>query len=186
MHLDTYIHHERRTVSAQEITYDADGTIPEIPYWLNQKPLKQIEWLNPYKRVEAETMNWGNGLKTAKMGIENTGVIKDMPYSTGKKNMYVFDINDGEFIRLRGVDFATGARQFAISAASTGFVELTLRLDSQDGPAIGTVKIGATGSVETYKSFATKVKKAAGVHDLYLCFSKTSGDVRLDYWEFKK
>ncbi len=186
MHLDTYIHHERRTVSAQEITYDADGTIPEIPYWLNQKPLKQIEWLNPYKRVEAETMNWGNGLKTAKMGIENTGVIKDMPYSTGKKNMYVFDINDGEFIRLRGVDFASGARQFAISAASTGFVELTLRLDSKDGPAIGTVKIGATGSVETYKSFATKVKKAAGVHDLYLCFSKTSGDVRLDYWEFKK
>lgn len=186
MHLDTYIHHERRTVSAQEITYDADGTIPEIPYWLNQKPLKQIEWLNPYKRVEAETMNWGNGLKTAKMGIENTGVIKDMPYSTGKKNMYVFDINDGEFIRLRGVDFATGARQFAISAASTGFVELTLRLDSQDGPVIGTVKIGATGSVETYKSFATKVKKATGVHDLYLCFSKTSGDVRLDYWEFKK
>ena len=186
MHLDTYIHHERRTVSAQEITYDADGTIPEIPYWLNQKPLKQIEWLNPYKRVEAETMNWGNGLKTAKMGIENTGVIKDMPYSTGKKNMYVFDINDGEFIRLRGVDFATGARQFAISAASTGFVELTLRLDSKDGPAIGTVKIGATGSLETYKSFATKVKKAAGVHDLYLCFSKTSGDVRLDYWEFKK
>lgn len=186
MHLDTYIHHERRTVSAQEITYDADGTIPEIPYWLNQKPLKQIEWLNPYKRVEAETMNWGNGLKTAKMGIENTGVIKDMPYSTGKKNMYVFDINDGEFIRLRGVDFATGARQFAISAASTGFVELTLRLDSQDGPVIGTVKIGATGSVETYKAFATKVKKATGVHDLYLCFSKTSGDVRLDYWEFKK
>jgi hypothetical protein len=63
---------------------------------------------------------------------------------------------------------------------------LTLRLDSQDGPVIGTVKIGATGSLETYKSFATKVKKAVGVHDLYLCFSKTSGDVRLDYWEFKK
>ena len=186
MHLDTYIHHERRTVTCAEISYEADGTIPEIPYWLNQKPLKQIEWLNPYKRVEAETMNWGNGLKTAKMGIENTGVIKDMPYSTGKKNMYVFDINDGEFIRLRGVDFATGARQFAISAASTGFVELTLRLDSQDGPVIGTVKIGATGSVDTYKAFATKVKKAEGVHDLYLCFSKTSGDVRLDYWEFKK
>ena len=186
MHLDTYIHHERRTVTCAEISYEADGTIPEIPYWLNQKPLKQIEWLNPYKRVEAETMNWGNGLKTAKMGIENTGVIKDMPYSTGKKNMYVFDINDGEFIRLRGVDFATGARQFAISAASTGFVELTLRLDSQDGPVIGTVKIGATGSVDTYKAFATKVKKAEGVHDLYLCFNKTSGDVRLDYWEFKK
>jgi hypothetical protein len=63
---------------------------------------------------------------------------------------------------------------------------LTLRIDSQDGAVIGTVKIGATGSLENYKAFATKVKKAAGVHDLYLCFSKVSGDVRLDYWEFKK
>ena len=186
MHLDTYVHHERRTVSAQEITYNADGTIQEIPYWLNQKPIKQLHWLNPYRRVEAETMAWGYGLKTAKMGIENTGVIKDMPESTGKKNMYVFDINDGEFIRLRGVDFETGARMFSINAASTGFVEMTLRLDNQDGPVIGTVKIGMTGSVDAYKSFATKVKKAAGVHDLYICFDKASGDIHLDYWEFKK
>ena len=137
MHLDTYVHHERRTVSAQEITYNADGTIQEIPYWLNQKPIKQLHWLNPYRRVEAETMAWGYGLKTAKMGIENTGVIKDMPESTGKKNMYVFDINNGEFIRLRGVDFETGARMFSIDAASAGFVDIKLRLDSQDGPVIG-------------------------------------------------
>ena len=186
MHLDTYVHHERRTVSAQEITYNADGTIQEIPYWLNQKPIKQLHWLNPYQRVEAETMAWGYGLKTAKMGIENTGVIKDMPESTGKKNMYVFDINNGEFIRLRGVDFEKGARMFSINAAATGFVEATLRLDSTEGTVIGTVKIGATGSVDNYKSFATKVKKAEGVHDLYICFDKASGDVRLDYWEFKK
>jgi hypothetical protein len=63
---------------------------------------------------------------------------------------------------------------------------MTLRLDNQDGPVIGTVKIGMTGSVDAYKSFATKVNKAAGVHDLYICFDKASGDIHLDYWEFKK
>ena len=89
MHLDTYEHHERRTVSATEITYNADGTIQEVPYWMDQKPMKQLHWLNPYRRVEAETMNWGYGLKSAKMGIPNTGVVKDMPESTGKRNMYV-------------------------------------------------------------------------------------------------
>ena len=68
--------------------------------------MKQLHWLNPYKRVEAETMAWGFGLKSAKMGIENTGVVKDMPESTGKKNMYIFDIDDDEYIRLRGVDRA--------------------------------------------------------------------------------
>ena len=184
MHLETFVHHERRSVSAQEITYNADGTIQEIPYWLDQQPMKQLHWLNPYQRVEAETMAWGFGLKSAKMGIEN--VVADMPTSTGKKNMYIFDINDGEYIKLRGVDFGKGAKQFNIIAAATGGCTISLRLDSADGPVVGTVTIGKTGSVEKYRTFSGKVKNATGVHDLYICFDKASGDVRLDWWQFKK
>ncbi len=185
MHLDSYIHHERRSVSASEINYLVDGTIPEIPYWLDEKPMQQLHWLNPYQRVEAETMAWGKGLKSAKMGIPNTGVIKDMPASTGKRNMYIYDIDNGEYIRLRGVDFGAGAKQFSISAAATGTCTVTLRLDSENGPVVGIVKIGATGSLDTYKTFATKVKGANSVHDFYLCFGDVNGDVHLDYWIFK-
>ena len=186
MHLETFVHHERRSVSAQEITYNADGTIQEIPYWLDQEPMKQLHWLNPYQRVEAETMAWGFGLKSAKMGIENTGVVADMPTSTGKKNMYIFDINDGEYIKLRGVDFGEkGAKQFNITAASTGSVTIDLRLDSNNGPIVGSVTISQTGSVEKYRTFNGKVKNATGVHDLYICFDKSSGDTHLDYWQFK-
>ena len=187
MHLETFVHHERRSVSAQEITYNADGTIQEIPYWLDQQPMKQLHWLNPYRRVEAETMAWGFGLKTAKMGIENTGVVKDMPESTGKRNMYVFDIDNGEYIRLRGVDFGMGAKQFSIvaAAAAKAGCTATLRIDSQDGPVVGTAVVKSTGSAEKYKTFTAKVNGATGVHDLYLCFDNSQGDVRLDYWQFK-
>jgi beta-xylosidase len=188
MHLETFQHHERRSVNGTEITYNADGTIQTSPYWLDLAPMKQLHWLNPYKRVEAETMAWGFGLKSAKMGIENTGVVKDMPESTGKKNMYIFDINDDEYIRLRGVDFGEkGAKQFSIvaAAAAQAGCTITLRLDSKQGDAIGTVDVKSTGSVDKYRSFAAKVKGATGVHDLYLCFSKASGDVRLDWWTFK-
>jgi beta-xylosidase len=186
MHLDTFVHHERRSVSATEITYNADGTIQEVPYWLDQQPMKQLHWLNPYQRVEAETMAWGYGLKSAKMGIENTGVVADMPTSTGKKNMYIYDINDGEYIKLRGVDFGSkGAKQFVITAAATGSCDITLRLDSNKGDIVGKVTVGKTGSVEKYKSFTGKVNNATGVHDLYICFDKASGDVRLDWWQFK-
>ena len=185
MHLDTYVHHERRSVNATEITYNADGTIQEVPYWMDQEPMKQLHWLNPYNRVEAETMAWGYGLKSAKMGIPNTGVVADMPTSTGRKNMYIYDINDGEYIRLRGVDFGKGAKSFAMTAAATGSCTITLRLDGMHGPVIGTVTIGKTGNVEKYKSFSTKVKDATGVHDLYLCFSDANGDVHLDWWQFK-
>lgn len=185
MHLETFVHHERRSVSATEITYNPDGTIQEVPYWLDQQPIKQLHWLNPYQRVEAETMAWGYGLKTAKMGIANTGVVADMPTSTGKKNMYVYDINDGEYIRLRGVDFGTGAKKFNMTAATTGACTITLHLDSPEGPVIGSVHVTKTGSIDKYRSFSTKVKNAAGVHDLYICFSNTSGDTHLDWWKFE-
>ena len=49
----------------------------------------------------------------------------------------------------------------------------------------GKVTVGKTGSVEKYKSFTGKVNNATGVHDLYICFDKASGDVRLDWWQFK-
>ena len=187
MHLETFEHHERRSVSAQEITYKADGTIQEIPYWLDQEPMKQLHWLNPYNRVEAETMAWGNGLKSAKMGIANTGVVKDMPASTGKRNMYIYDINDGEYIRLRGVDFGEkGASKFQITAAATGSCTITLRVDGANGAVIATLPVTATGSVDKYRQFAAKVGAVTGVHDLYICFSEARGDVRLDWWRFQR
>ncbi|MBR1548845.1 MAG: family 43 glycosylhydrolase [Prevotella sp.] len=186
MHLETYVHHERRSVSAAELTYRSDGTIEEVPYWLDLQPLKQLQWLNPYRRVEAETMAWGYGLKTAKMGIANTGVVKDMPESTGRRNMYVYDINDGEYIRLRGVDFGQkGARRFAITAAATGQATITLHLDAKDGPVVGTLRLSSTGSVDKYRQFKTRVGGAQGVHDLYISFGSVGGDVRLDWWRFQ-
>ena len=180
MHLETFEHHERRSVSATEITYRADGTIQDVPYWLDQQPLKQLQPLNPYRRVEAETMAWGYGLNI--VGVGNTCIT---------------DVNDGEYIRVRGVDFgAKGAKSFAMTAAAKGAATVTLRLDSQDGPVIGVLTVKETGSVDRFRSFTTKVKGAngvlrpegrsvAGIHDLYLCFDKASGDIRLDWWQFK-
>ena len=191
MHLETFEHHERRSVSATEITYRADGTIQEVPYWLDQQPLKQLRPLNPYRRVEAETMAWGYGLNIV-------GVGNATPHSDhGSENTYVTDVNDGEYIRVRGVDFGQkGAKSFALTAAAKGSATVTLRLDAQDGPVVGVLTIKDTGSVDRFRQFTTKVKGAAGVlrpegrsvagiHDLYLCFDHTSGDIRLDWWQFK-
>ena len=185
MHHETFVHHERRSVSAAEMKYRPDGTIEEVPYWLDLQPLEQLHPLDPYRRVEAETMAWGYGLKSAKMGIENTGVVADMPESTGRCNMYVTHIDDGEYIRVRGVDFGKGAQKFTLQAAAKGRAAVTLRLDAVDGPVVGTVDVKATGSVGKYRPFTARVRGASGVHDLYLCFSQAEGDVRLDWWQFK-
>ena len=101
--------------------------------------------------------------------------------------MYIYDINDGEYIRLRGVDFGQGAKQFNMIAAAAALsgCTVTLRLDSVKGDVISTVYLKSTGSVENYQPFKSKVKGATGVHDLYICFSEAKGDVRLDFWQFK-
>lgn len=184
MHLETQEHHEQRSVSATELTFNADGTIAEVPYWLDQQPLKQLEWLNPYRRVEAETMAWGYGLRSGRMGMKETYVVSEMQPSTGPVGMYVTNIDNGEYIRLRGVDFAQGAKSYEITASATGSCRLTLRLDKPDGKVVGTLSISGTGSLDTYRSFSATVKGAKGVHDLYLCFDRAEGEVRLDWWRF--
>lgn len=184
--IDIRRHYERRSVTFTEMKYNADGTIPELPYWLDQSPAEQLHVFDPYRRVEAETMAWGYGLKSAKVGFDNTGVVEQMPLSEGKRNMYIYHIDKGEYIRLRGVDFGTGAKRFTIAAAGKGSVTLNVRLDSADGPIVGTVVLRPNGSVDKYRSFGTKVSGASGVHDLYLCFDEAEGDVRLDWWRFKQ
>ncbi|MBO5084150.1 MAG: family 43 glycosylhydrolase [Bacteroidaceae bacterium] len=184
--IDIRRHYERRSVTFTEMKYNADGTIPELPYWLDQSPAEQLHVFDPYRRVEAETMAWGYGLKSAKVGFDNTGVVEQMPLSEGKRNMYIYHIDKGEYIRLRGVDFGTGAKRFTIAAAGKGSVTLNVRLDSADGPIVGTVVLRPNGSVDKYRSFSTKVSGASGVHDLYLCFDEAEGDIRLDWWRFKQ
>ena len=183
--IDILRHYERRSVSFTEMKYNADGTIQELPLWLDQEQNVQLELFNPYRRVEAETMNWGYGLKSAKIGFDNTGIVEKMPYSEGKREMYIYHLDKDEYIRLRGVDFGAGAKNYTISAAGTGSAKLTIRLDSPDGEVVGTVNIKSTGKVEKYRQFSTKITGASDVHDLYICIDEAEGDVRLDWWRFK-
>lgn len=174
MHLETMEHHERRSVSAAEITYNSDGTIQDVPYWLDQQPLEQLEYLNPYRRVEAETMNWGYGLKTEKHA-DGQGIV-------------VTNIDNGEYIRLRGVDFGKkGARRFIASIASDGGGMIELKLDSEKNPAVAQLHIEGTGGTDQYREMSCKVRNMKGVHDLYLCFKKDSpsDNIKFDYWKFK-
>ena len=88
LRIETPDHHERRSVSAAEMHYNADGTIQEVPYWKDTR-LEPVGTFNPYRRVQAETMAWGYGLKTA-------------PRRTG--GICVTNIHNGETLRLRAVD----------------------------------------------------------------------------------
>lgn len=170
-------HAERRSVSAAEMEYNADGTIKELPYFQDCK-LEQIENFNPYRKVEAETMAWGYGLKTTQKN----------PWARDHWNQLVTDIDEGEYLMVKGVDFKKGASSFKVSASCHlygGFMEI--RLDSKEGTCIGTVKIDHTKG--ELREFETKLKSVQGVHDLYFVFKGSpmqKGNLfMLDWWEIK-
>lgn len=169
--LETNTHYERRSVSVAEMHYNEDGTIQEVPYWADTK-LEQIGTFNPFRKVEAETMAWGYGLKTA---------------PNADKSLSVVDVNNGEYICVRGVDFRKNkARRFEVSALPLEGGNLKIRLDAPDGKIVGNVNIPQGNETSKYELYSCEVNAVSGIHDLYLSFEgENNKDLfELDYWKF--
>lgn len=169
--LETNTHYERRSVSVAEMHYNEDGTIQEVPYWADTK-LEQIGTFNPFRKVEAETMAWGYGLKTA---------------PNADKSLSVIDVNNGEYICVRGVDFGKNkARRFEVSALPLEGGNLKIRLDAPDGKIVGNVNIPQGNETSKYELYSCEVNAVSGIHDLYLSFEgENNKDLfELDYWKF--
>lgn len=169
--LETNTHYERRSVSVAEMHYNEDGTIQEVPYWADTK-LEQIGTFNPFRKVEAETMAWGYGLKTA---------------PNADKSLSVVNVNNGEYICVRGVNFGKNkARCFEVSALPLEGGNLKIRLDAPDGKIVGNVNIPQGNETSKYELYSCEVNAVSGIHDLYLSFEgENNKDLfELDYWKF--
>lgn len=159
----------QRSACIEEFTYNPDGSIPEINMTKNGPA--QLEYLDPYKRVEAETMSWSEGIETeaCSEGGRNVGFIEN-----------------GDHIKVSGVDFGEGAETFTASASSNGGSgSIELHIDSMDDDIIGKCDISDTGGWQDWNSFSCDVSGAVGVHDLYLVFKGGSGYLfNVDWWKF--
>ncbi len=162
----------RRNLAIERLDHAADGTITRVAYTTDGVP--QLALVNPYARVEAETMNAQSGVETE-------------PCSEGGMNLA--DLQAGDWVRVRGLNFGsagTGATSFSARVSSTaegGTIEL--RLDRLDGPVIGTCPVPATGGAQVWTTTECAVSGAAGAHDLYLVFRGTGTPLYgLDWWRF--
>lgn len=169
MHLQKFAHAEQRSVSAAEMHYNADGTIQEVPYFIDAT-LEQVKLFNPFEKVEAETMAWGYGLKTERYG--------KLP------NMIVTSVDNGEYILVRGVDFGAGTKQFIASASSEKGCQIEIRVDSPDDEQGRKAVMQVKGTGGKFKKAKCSVN-ISGVHDLYLRFAGEDIDLKFDWWQFK-
>jgi hypothetical protein len=110
-------------------------------------------------------MAWGYGLKTDV--VEGRGIV-------------LRDIDAGEYLLVKGVDFGKGAGKFMASVEGAATIEV--RLDAVDGPLCGTLeaKAGKPG----FRESTCRLSGATGVHDVYFVFK--TGGFRWDWWRMWK
>lgn len=171
-------HDHRRSVAVEEFAYAPDGSIPQMT--MTGGIARSIAPLDPYRRVEAETMALSEGVKTA--GGRGVDGLTEC--------VYVTSIHDGDYIRVREVDFGSkGAAGFTARTSSRNFGgQIELRLDAPDGPLIGTLRTRYTGEWESWSADQTTVTGATGLHDLYFVFrGGTPHELfRFDHWSFSE
>ena len=184
----TPIHHERRAVTVTRFNYNADGTIPNLPWW-DTKGAGQLEPVNPYERVEAETIAWTSRIKRD----------RDRPYDWApgvrttmddRVGVYVTRVTDRSYIKIAGVDFGKASARTFIASVANGMARSTLELhlDRVDGPTIGSMPTGATGAPGQWQEKSTEISGATGVRDLYMVF-KGGGEPSMldfDWWRFAR
>ena len=161
----------RRSVCIEQFVYNEDGTIPLISE-TSEGVINGVGNLDSYDTIQAETICWGSGIETK-------------PCSDG--GIMVTSISDGDYIKVKGVDFGIGVSGFEVRAASGssgGTIEL--RTGSQTGTLVGTCTITGTGGWNTWKTFQCDITNCIGIKDFFLVFRGYGEPYRLNWYRFRR
>jgi hypothetical protein len=160
----------KRSVCIEKFTYNADGTIPKIN-GTTGGVTTGVGHLNPYDTTQAETICWEYGVKTE---VCNEGGID------------VDSIHNGDYIKVKSVDFGSGADSYIARVASaTNGGAIELHLDTLNGPQVGTCAVQGTGGWQTWVTKSCTIGGASGIHDLILKFTGGSGLLfNFNWWKF--
>ena len=165
-----------RAACVEQFTYNPDGTIPSVS--ISKEGPKPVGEINPYKRVEAETMAWS----------QKCSISQDK-----KIGVYVSSTRSKGYIKVREVNFGNQSpKSFSVSlAAGVDGGILEVRLDSVSGPVISSTQLPRTGGWDKFKTFTSELKhKVTGKHDVYFYFNGQNITLgrelfNFDWWMFR-
>lgn len=121
--------------------------------------IAQLKTLNPYEKVQAETMSDQAGINVSGVG-----------------DTVVSEIDSGDWIKVSGVNFANGCTELTLRTASSGGGAIKICTGSPTGTVIGYAEVSGSLSEIT-----VPVNSVSGTQDLYFVFS---GSLELDWWQF--
>lgn len=161
----------KRSVCIEEFKFNPDGTIPLIEP-TREGVKESVQPLNPFKRVEAETMAWGEGLKT---------------YGNSTNGVYVSEIDPDDYIKIKSVNFNKVATQFTatVSKVQKGS-SIEIRIGSPSGKLIGTCALNADNQKKFWFEQSCTLQQTKGIQDVYLVFKGTDKKLfDFDSWILK-
>ena len=163
-----------RSAAVEQFKYNADGTFPIIN--ATREGVSPVGTLNPYERVEAETIAFSEGVKSE---------------PNAKTGIYISEIHNGDYIKVREVDFGNKSpKRFTATVASAlrgGTLEV--RTDSISGPLIAELTIPSTGGWECWKTLQADMQKpVTGIQDIYFVFKGRKGCklFNFDWYKFNR
>jgi len=161
----------KRSTCVEEFVRNADGSLPNIPF--TTKGVEPIQSLNPYELQQAETIN------------QSSGVLCVGDY----KGCWVTNINPGDYIKVRNVDFGTaGTETLTVKVAAESKGSLIARIGSKTGNIIARITIQPTGGLDEWTELTVNTTRSVtGIRDLYFTFvgsSSMSTLFNFDTWQF--
>ena len=154
--------HGYRSTSIDEFTMGEDGTIGDIK--MTKDARKQVGYLNPYEKI--------NGATFAVMGGVDTAPADEVSKQYGCGNLLLTAINDGDFVKLQGVDFGDkGAKSISATIRTNG-KDGAIRVTTKyaNGTVIGYIPVKSDGA-DTTVCKADFADPVTGVQDVYFTFS---------------
>ncbi|KAL4954132.1 glycosyl hydrolase [Aspergillus filifer] len=148
-----------------------NGACPVVEVTREGPP--QVGSLDPFVRQEAETMAWSKGIETE---------------ACSEGGLDVNNINDGDYIKVRGVGFGDGAETFRARVASGGKGgAIDLRVGKEDGKVIGTCEVKNTGGWQKWVTVDCPVSRETRTQDLYFVFAGegTGNLFSFNWWQFE-
>ncbi|QNU66140.1 glycoside hydrolase family 127 protein [Ruminiclostridium herbifermentans] len=161
---------------------DADNSLVFTPYYSKYTGRYGIYFTfkgsftgprNPFSRIEAESYNAQSGIQDVTCD-EGTGAIGY--------------IENGDYAVYKNMDFDSAVVGFIArtsSAENDGKIEI--RLDSINGPLVGTCPVKKTGGWQIFTDSECSVSEISGKHDVYLKFTGGSGYLfNINWFKFIK
>jgi hypothetical protein len=163
-----------RSVAVQEARFSSDGRLE--PMKMEPGIAKSLQPLDPFQKMEAETIAWSEGVKAA----QNAEV-----------GVFVNAVQPNAFTQVKAVDFGeVGASKLTARVGTTHNtgVSMEVRLDAKDGPLLGTMAVPLTGGNDRWVLTSIAIPRVTGVHDVFFVFKgeKPGTLMYFDYWMASK